>query len=144
MNKEKACLNEAIQIAIQGHAKQADKAGNPYVLHPLRLMMRMTTEEEKIAAVLHDVVEDTEWTIAALRDTGFSEGVLTAVGCLTKLEGETYNDFIRRAGQNPIAKRVKIADLEDNMDVKRLVSIEDRDVERLRKYHAAWKFLTES
>src|SRR5688572_12689020 len=111
-----ATLEDAIAIAAQAHRRQKDKAGAAYILHPLRLMMRMKTESEKIAAILHDVVEDTGWTIEMLRDQDFSEEVLEAVECLTKREGESYEEFIERAGTNPVARRVKIADLEDNMD----------------------------
>jgi (p)ppGpp synthase/HD superfamily hydrolase len=137
-----ATLEDAIQIAAEAHNGQKDKAGAAYILHPLRMMMRMKTEAEMITAILHDVVEDTDWTIEKLREKGFSEEVLEAVECVTNREGESYKQFIERAGKNPIARQVKIADLEDNMDVKRLKILTSRDAERIAKYLRAWNSLS--
>lgn len=134
-------LAHAIALAAAAHEHQKDRAGKTYILHPLRLMFRMTTEAEMTAAVLHDVVEDTEWTIETLREEGFSEDVLFAVDCLTKRDGEPYMALIERAKTSPIALRVKIADLEDNMDAKRLDRLSVHDTDRLQKYHAAWRIL---
>ena len=134
-------LAHAIALAATAHEHQKDRAGKTYILHPLRLMFRMNTELEMTAAVLHDVVEDTEWTLEALREEGFSEDVVFAVDCLTKREGEPYMSLIERAKQSPIAVRVKIADLEDNMDAKRLDRFSVYDADRLQKYHAAWRNL---
>lgn len=124
-----------------------DKARPPYILHPLRLMMRVETETEKIAAVLHEVVEDSQppqcWGFDEWRREGFSEPVLTALECVTRREGETYEEFIRRPLTHPVARRVKLADLEDDLDIRRLATITDRDAERLRRYLAAWRVLTE-
>lgn len=141
MNNKTATLEDAITIAAQAHKGETDKAGACYILHPIRLMMKMKTESEMMAAVLHDVVEDTDWAIEMLREQGFSEEVLEAVECLTKRSEESYEEFIERAGTNPIARRVKIADLEDNMDVKRLETLTDEDVERIAKYLRAWRSL---
>lgn len=127
-------IEKAILIAVQKHAGQVDKAGKPYVLHPLRVMMKMRTEEEMIAAVLHDVIEDTDCTTGELRSEGFSESVIKAIDCLSKKENEDYADFIARVKQSPIALKVKIADIEDNMDVKRLAELTEKDVKRLNKY----------
>ena len=138
-----ADIEEAIRIAVEAHRGQKDRAGAPYVLHPLRMMFRMQTEAERMAAVLHDVVEDTPWTLDDLRGRGFPEDVVEAVDHLTKREGESYEDFVRRAGAHPVARRVKIADLEDNMDVRRTGTVSERDVERLTRYVRAWKSLTE-
>jgi len=137
-----ATLEKAILIAAQAHLGQRDKAGAPYILHPLRMMMRMESESAMIAAVLHDVVEDSDWTLEQLRGEGFSEEVLQAVDCLTSRGGETYDEFIARAQANPIARQVKIADLEDNMNVKRIGEITPKDLERIEKYHRAWRALT--
>jgi (p)ppGpp synthase/HD superfamily hydrolase len=137
-----ADIEEAIRIAVEAHRGQKDRAGAPYVLHPLRMMFRMQTEAERMAAVLHDVVEDTPWTLDDLRGHGFPEEVVEAVDHLTKREGESYEDFVRRAGAHPVARRVKIADLEDNMDVRRTGTVTERDVERLTRYVRAWKSLT--
>jgi (p)ppGpp synthase/HD superfamily hydrolase len=139
-----ATLEDAVSIAAQAHRGQKDKAGDPYLLHPLRMMLRMKSEAEMIAAVLHDVVEDSDWTLEQLRDSGFSEDVLQAVDCLTHRSGESYEEFIKRAQQNPIARQVKIADLEDNMNIQRIVEITARDLERLAKYHRSWCVLTKT
>ena len=138
-------LEKAIRLATQSHAKirQKDKAGKPYILHPLRIMVRMRTEAEMMAAVLHDVVEDTGWTLDALRKEGFPEEVVEAVDCLTQRKGEAYKDFIERLKPNLIARRVKLADLEDNMDVKRITRLSDRDTQRINKYLRFWKVLSE-
>lgn len=115
MNK----LDEAIILATQAHADQVDKGGAPYILHPLRVMMAMTTEQERIVAVLHDVVEDSDYALSDLA-AEFGWDVYDAVDALTRRDGETYEAFIKRCAQNPIARRVKLADLADNMDLSRL------------------------
>ena len=135
-------LEEAIRIAVEAHRGQKDRAGAPYILHPLRMMFRLQTDAERMAAVLHDVVEDTDWTLEALRERGFPDEVVTAVDHLTRREGESYEDFTRRAGQHPVARRVKIADLEDNMDVRRTGTVSEKDAERLNRYLRAWRALT--
>ncbi len=134
-----ATLEDAIAIAAQAHKGEVDKAGAAYILHPLRMMMRLKSEAEMITAILHDVVEDTDWTIEKLREEGFSEEVLAAVECVTNREGESYEKFIERAGKNSIAWRVKIADLEDNMNIQRIGEITPKDLERLEKYHRSWR-----
>jgi (p)ppGpp synthase/HD superfamily hydrolase len=134
-------LEKAISIAAQAHAGQKDKAGAPYILHPLRLMLRMKTEKAMVAAVMHDVIEDSDWTPERLKDEGFSDEVLAILGCLTRREDETYEEFIARAGQNPIARQVKLADLEDNMNILRIGTLTAKDGERLEKYHRAWRAL---
>ncbi len=138
-----ATLERAILIAAQAHLGQRDKAGAPYILHPLRMMMRMESEAAMIAAALHDVVEDSDWTLEQLRGEGFSEEVLQAVDCLTSREGETYDEFIARVRGSAIARQVKIADLEDNMNVKRIGEITPKDLARIEKYHRAWRALTQ-
>jgi len=131
-------LERAIEIACEAHRDQVDKAGQPYVLHPLRLMMRMESLEQRLTAVLHDVVEDSSWTFEQLAAEGFAPAVVDAVAHLTRGEGESYEDFARRAGEHPIARVVKLADLEDNMNVLRLGSLGEKELERLARYHAAW------
>lgn len=135
-------LERAISIAVQAHYGQRDKSGDLYILHPLRMMMQMDTEEEMITAVLHDVVEDSDWTLAKLQAEGFSENILTALDALTKRENEAYTDFIERTAVNPIARRVKLVDLQDNMRITRLQEIAEKDLSRLVKYHKAWKLLS--
>lgn len=137
-----ATLEDAVAIAALAHRGQQDKAGAPYLLHPLRLLLRMDSELAMMAAVLHDVVEDTTWTLEQLREAGFPEAVLAAVDCLTRRSHESYDAFIDRIRQNPIARQVKIADLEDNMNLQRLVQISPKDLGRLEKYHRAWRRLT--
>jgi (p)ppGpp synthase/HD superfamily hydrolase len=138
-----ATLEKAIQIAAQAHAGQKDKSGAPYILHPLRMMMRMESETAMIAAVLHDVVEDSDWTLEQLRGEGFSEEVLQAVDCLTSRDSESYDEFIARVETSAVARQVKIADLEDNLNVKRIGEMSPKDLARIEKYHRAWRALTE-
>ena len=137
-----ATVEDAVSIAAQAHRGQTDKAGAPYLLHPLRMMLRMDTEAAMMAAVLHDVVEDTDWTLDRLREAGFSNEVLEAVDCLTHREGESYQQFVERVRTNPIARQVKIADLEDNMNIRRINQLAPKDLERMEKYHRAWRVLT--
>ncbi|HEV2733588.1 MAG TPA: HD domain-containing protein [Longimicrobiaceae bacterium] len=137
-----ADLEDAISLAVQAHRGQKDSAGAPYILHPLRMMFRVETDAEKIVAVLHDVVEDTAWTLDGLRAEGFPEDVVAAVDHLTRRESESYEEFVRRAAAHPVARRVKIADLEDNMDVRRTGTVTQKDVDRLTRYHRAWRSLT--
>ena len=141
MNKT-ATLEDAISIAAVAHQGQTDKSGAPYILHPLRMMMRMTSEAAMMTAILHDVVEDSDWTFEGLREAGFSEEVLTAIDGVTNRSGESYEQFIERAARNLIARQVKIADLEDNMNILRIGEIKPKDLERLEKYHKSWRSLT--
>ncbi len=127
-------LERAIAIAAEAHAGQTDKAGGAYILHPLRVMLRVSTVDERIAAVLHDVVEDTPLTLEALAAEGFSAPVLTAIDALTKRPGESRMDAAARAAANPIARVVKLADNAENMDMSRLPSPTERDFARLEEY----------
>jgi (p)ppGpp synthase/HD superfamily hydrolase len=130
-------LEKAILIAANAHQGQKDKAGQPYILHPLRVMFSVNGEIERICAVLHDVIEDTEVTLDDLRNEGFSEEVLSALDALTKRDGENYDDFITRILPNPIACRVKLADLRDNMDLSRIKNPTEKDYQRIEKYRNA-------
>ena len=130
-------LERAITIAAEAHAGQEDKAKAPYILHPLRVMLKLTTTEERIVGVLHDVVEDTDWTIEDLRSEGFSEDVLRGIESVTKRPGEDYEEFVDRAALDPIGRRVKRADLEDNSDLSRIAAPTDHDRERSEKYRRA-------
>ncbi|RDL20758.1 MULTISPECIES: HD domain-containing protein [Pseudomonas] len=130
-------LERAIAIAATAHAGQVDKGGAPYILHPLKVMLRMTTLEERIVAVLHDVVEDCAISLDDLRKEGFSEEVLSAIESVTKAPGESYEDFVERAAQNPIGRVVKLADLEENSDLSRIASPSWEDLERIEKYRRA-------
>lgn len=136
-----ATLEEAIALAVRAHQRQKDKAGAPYILHPLRLMLRMDSEPAMMVAVLHDVVEDSPITLENLRELGFPETVVTAVDSLTRRPEESYEAFIDRVKLNPLARRVKLADLEDNMDLRRLQHVTDRDQQRWERYAKASKAL---
>ena len=136
-------LERAIEIATEAHRGQFDKAGNDYIGHPLHVMAAGKTTEEKIVGVLHDVVEDSDWTFERLAAEGFSAEVIEALRCVTKLsENEPYDKFIARVKENPLAVAVKLNDLSDNMDIRRLPYISDKDVKRLKKYLKAYKQLT--
>ena len=136
-------LDRAIEIATQAHKGQFDKSGKEYIGHPLRVMEMGMTEQEKIVGVLHDVVEDSDWTFEALEAEGFSPEIISALRCVTKTsENENYDDFIERVKKNPLATAVKINDLTDNMDIRRLPYLSDKDVKRLKKYLKAYKKLT--
>ena len=136
-------LQRAIEIATEAHQGQFDKAGRDYIGHPLRVMEMGKTEEEKIVGVLHDVIEDTDWTFEKLAEEGFSDEVIAALRCVTKIsENENYDDFIDRVKKNPLAVAVKINDLTDNMDIRRLPYLSDKDVKRMKKYLKAYKRLT--
>ncbi len=136
-------LERAIQIATEAHKGQFDKAGREYIGHPIRVMEMGKTEDEKIVGVLHDVIEDTDWTFERLEAEGFSQEVINALRCVTKTsENENYDDFIDRVKKNPLAAAVKINDLTDNMDIRRLPYLSDKDVKRLKKYLKAYKRLT--
>ena len=136
-------FERAMQIAIRAHMGQKDKAGRDYVMHPIRVAERCKDPRAKIVALLHDTIEDTPVTAEYLRGEGFPEEIIRGVLSVTKRDDEEeYDDFVARAAENAIGREVKIADLEDNMDIRRLKEINDKDVERLRKYLRAWQYLT--
>jgi (p)ppGpp synthase/HD superfamily hydrolase len=131
-------LERAIAIAAEAHAGQVDKAGAPYVLHPLRMMLRVSSPEERIVAVLHDVCEDCPgWSFDRLKAEGFSDRILTALDSVTKRDGEDYESFVRRAAADPIGRSVKLADLSDNCDLSRIAAPSQRDYQRIEKYRRA-------
>ncbi len=135
-------LEDAIALAVASHRGQRDKAGQPYILHPLRVMLRLETDQERMAAVLHDVVEDGQVTLASLKKAGYPRRVLEAVDHLTHRKGEeTYAEYVERAASNRLARKVKLADLEDNMDLRRLPRVGEKEAARLAKYRKAWEFI---
>ncbi|MCH1643116.1 GTP pyrophosphokinase [Paenibacillus timonensis] len=134
-------IEKAISIALEAHRGQKDKGGNPYILHPLAVMNRVATIEEKIVAVLHDVVEDTEITLDHLRGSGFTEEIVGAIRLLTRSEEDSYEEFILKAAQNTISRNVKIADIEENMNLTRIKEPTEKDYKRLEKYKRALKML---
>jgi guanosine-3',5'-bis(diphosphate) 3'-pyrophosphohydrolase len=127
-------IERAIEIAATAHTGQRDKAGQPYIFHPLRVMFRVDGEHEQMAAVLHDVVEDTAITIEDLAREGFPPEVLRAVTALTKLPGETRLEAAYRAAADPVARKVKLADNAENMDLSRIPNPTDKDHARCREY----------
>ncbi len=129
-------LERAIEIAAKAHSGQQDKAGEPYIWHPVRFMLRVTTEQERIAAVLHDVVEDTDISLEQLRAEGFAEAVIQAIDALTKREGESRIDAAHRAAANTIARMVKLADNAENSDLSRIANPTERDLARMKEYEA--------
>ena len=140
----KIILDRAKAIATSAHEGQVDKAGKPYIEHPMRVMNMGKTVEEKIAGVLHDVVEDSDWTFEMLEKEGIPKDVMDALRCVTKLsEDEDYDHFIERVKTNPLAVKVKLNDLKDNMDITRLGEVTEKDLARLNKYIRAYKQLTE-
>ena len=134
-------LQRAIEIATEAHKEQKDRSGKPYIGHITRVSQAGRTLEERMAGILHDIVEDTDWTLEKLAGEGIPPQVIDAVRCLTKQEGEDYDRFIERVKTNPIAVEVKLNDLRDNMDVTRIPEIDDWYVEHLRKYHRAYNEL---
>jgi (p)ppGpp synthase/HD superfamily hydrolase len=137
-------LDKAIVIATNGHAGQFDKGGRPYILHPLAVMhiLNSNDEELSVAAVLHDLIEDTKVTYAELRAAGISERVITIVKALTKVPGETYEEYKERVMSNPDAMKVKLADLTHNSDIRRLKGVTEKDIARMAKYHAFYLEIT--
>ena len=136
-------LERAIEIAVNAHKGVTDKGGNPYIVHPIRVMMSLKSDNEKIVGVLHDVVEDAEdWDFERLQEEGFSKEVLDALRSVTKTsEEEDYNEFVQRALTNEIGRAVKIADIRDNLDVTRIGELRQKDMNRLNKYKNALKVL---
>ena len=134
-------LAKAISFASDMHVAQTDKGGNAYILHPLRMMMRLRTGDEELMAiaVLHDVVEDCNVSFDDLRDIGMTERVVSGVRALTRQNGETYEQFIERLGGNRDALLVKREDLRDNSDLTRLKGVTEKDVARMQKYMHAFK-----
>lgn len=134
-------LSMAIEIATMMHRGQTDKGGNSYILHPLRVMMKMTTENEMIVGVLHDVLEDSPYSLFDLSQT-FGDEIANAVRILTRDAGLSYMDFVRRCKQNELARKVKMADIEDNMDLGRIPEPSKEDYKRVEKYEKAWRELS--
>ena len=133
---------KAMQIAINVHGSQVDKGGRPYIHHPVRVESMCSLWQDRLVALLHDTIEDGDITSEYLLMQGFSHEIVDAVVSVTRKKGEDYFDFIQRCKENPIGHRVKLADLKDNMDITRLKELTDKDVDRLRKYHKAFKILS--
>lgn len=131
----------ALEIATKAHAGQKDKAGKDYIEHPKRVADSCYTTEERVVALLHDTIEDTDVTPDSLREAGMPEEIVEAVLSVTRREGETYEAFVKRASENRIGRVVKLHDLEDNLDIMRLDAVTEKDIERLNRYLKAYRFL---
>ena len=136
-----ATLERALQIAVQAHAGQKDKSGAAYIFHPIRVMMRCTSTEAQIVGLLHDVVEDTQVPFQELEGEGFSKTVMEALRLLTHDPKVPYEDYIREIKTNAIATEAKLADLQDNMDLRRLQEVDEKAVARFKRYLAAHRTL---
>lgn len=143
-DEESRLLERALSIAVEAHAGQRDKAGGPYILHPIRVMCHVQTMLEKTVAILHDMVEDCPgWTFERLASEGFGSDVLEPLRLVTKLDhedtstSEGYFAFVRRCAEHPVARAVKRADIEDNLDLSRIANPTEKDFQRLEKYREA-------
>ena len=134
---------KALRLCFDAHKEQTDKSGIPYVLHPFHLAEQMTDEVTTVVALLHDVVEDTDYTLEDLQKEGFSQEVIDAVALLTHNPNVLYMDYVKRIKQNPIAKAVKLADLNHNSDLTRVDVVDEKVLQRREKYQKAIKILTE-
>lgn len=134
-------LDKAIEAAVKWHYGQRDKGGNAYIRHPLRVMEKMESEDEMIVAVLHDTVEDTPATLDDIRRLGCTEAQVMAIDALTKKEGQTPDEYLALVKQSIVARKVKIADIEDNMILWRMKNrhaLSPKDLERINKYMKMW------
>ena len=134
----------ALKLCFEAHKDQIDKSGMPYVFHPFHLAEQMADENTTIVALLHDVIEDTEYTLDDLRKFGFAEDVLSAISLMTHADDVPYMEYVVKIKTNPIAKAVKLADLKHNSDMSRLDRITQIDEERAKKYMQAIELLENS
>jgi len=134
---------KAMRLSFEAHKNQVDKSGMPYVYHPFHLAEQMETEETVIVALLHDVVEDTDYTLDDIRAMGFPDSVVEALALLTHDKSVPYMDYVAQIKDNPIAKAVKLADLKHNSDLSRLDIIDEKALKRVEKYAAAMRTLSE-
>ena len=131
-------LGTMIVLATNGHAGQYDRGGNPYILHALKVLHYLKSDDEdlQVMAVGHDLIEDTNTTYSDLRAAGISERAIAGIRALTKVPGETYDEYKERVFANEDAMRVKLADLRHNSDIRRLKGVTEKDIARIAKYHA--------
>jgi len=135
---DQVLVSRAIEVAAVAHRDQLRRSGRPYILHPLRVMLRMRTPLEQIVAVLHDIVEETEVSFEQLRADGFPAKAIEAIQILTHDKRESYDTYIDRIAHHPLARRVKLADLEDNLNSLELPRLTDKDMALIAKYHRTW------
>lgn len=134
---------KAMKLCFQAHKDQTDKSGIPYVFHPIHLAEQMLDEDTTVVALLHDVVEDTEYTIEDLAAMGFNDRVISAIKLMTHADDVPYMDYVAKIKENPVAKAVKLADLAHNSDITRLDVIDDKSLERVEKYRKAIRLLND-
>lgn len=134
---------KAMKLCFQAHKEQTDKSGIPYVFHPIHLAEQMPDEDTTVVALLHDVVEDTDYTLEDLRAMGFNQKVIEAIRLMTHAEGVPYMDYVAKIKENPIARAVKLADLAHNSDLTRLDSVDEKARDRVQKYAQAIRLLKE-
>lgn len=132
---------KALKLCFEAHKEQTDKSGLPYVFHPFHLAEQMTDEVTTIVALLHDVVEDTDYTIEDLRKLGFPEIVMEAIALMTHEKSVPYMEYVEKIRSNPVARVVKLADLRHNSDLNRLNKVNDEDIRRVKKYQEAMCYL---
>lgn len=137
-------LARAISIAAVGFEDKFDKAGRPYILHCLRVMDKMETDEEKIVAILHDTIEDGVCTMKYLIEQHFSQNVIYALILLTHTKEDTYDEYIKKIATDALATKVKLADLKDNSDITRLKGLTKKDFDRMEKYHRSYVYLSKT
>ncbi len=138
-------LNMMLVLATNKHSGQFDRGGNPYILHPLRVMYQLKTDDEELNCIAlgHDLVEDTDVTYKQLKDMGFTDRIIAGIRALTKLPGEDYDDAMLRITSNKDSIKVKIQDVRHNSDIRRLKGITEKDVARIAKYHKMFMTLKE-
>lgn len=139
-------LAKAIALAADRHKDQFDKGGKPYILHVLKVLHYTKSEDLEVLqiAVLHDIVEDTDITYADLREMGFSERVIAGIKALTKVKGQTHDEYLAGILANRDAIVVKMADLRHNSDIRRLKGVTEKDIKRIAKYHNMWLVLKDA
>lgn len=135
--KKGELLNKMLVLATNSHAGQYDKGGKPYILHPLKVMHYLRSEDEELQCIAlgHDLIEDTKVTYLELRELGITERIIEGIRVLTKIPGETHDEYKERVFSNTDAMRVKMADLRHNTDIRRLKGVTEKDIARMAKYH---------
>lgn len=131
----------ALKLCFEAHKEQSDKSGLPYVFHPFHLAEQMQTEETTIVALLHDVVEDTPYTLEDLAKLGFDQPIIDAIALMTHADDVDYMDYVRAIKANPIARAVKLADLRHNSDLSRMDTVDEKTLARRKKYLEALALL---
>lgn len=134
-------LKKALDICLNKHSGQVDKSGKEYFIHPVTVALLCDTTKEKIVALLHDVIEDTDYTFTDLKNDGFSQEIIDAIRAVTKNDDITYQEYISNIKNNPIARKVKLNDLKHNSDLSRLENPTDQDLKRTKKYLESIHFL---